>query len=555
MDTSQAADPSSDNMLALAPPTTIYAIRNGRGVSNGIFLRYDDCRKFIENNDAEYSVFQNMNDAFTYLNADSSVCQGGNSPNDNGANAVNLMATKTEDAMPITFTHNHDNGANAVNLMAAKTEDAMPSTFTHNHNARLTRTTLPGKKPTRVSVMSSFSKHAKRRIKADINPKRRPTKAWEKMFEQFKNHVQEKGTPHVQSIDDPALNKWTRQQETEYRNLQDGRGSSMFQAKIDELQHAGFKFTYVSIQDRYAMLYKFREDHGHFNVPPSNPLHKWVEKHRITAKKFSKGDSAAYFDMRLKELMALGVHASTQVLSEPMGDDNQLAWEHDQNWDHYFNQILNMQQENDHCDVSKEEDSELYAWVQRQHQEYLKIADGKPNHLTLERVQKLTDIGFIFEKRKQSVKWEERVKQLKRFQEKYGHVRVPKSDPELGVFVNRQRYEYTKMMAGKPSSMNEERLNELKALDFVFQAGKTPKNAHKKPWEERYQELVEYQGKKLVNDNIILDGSLGTIQQILTSTKEHMVLPWFLNRLLDWENGYIASEHTIRNSNKGSLAP
>jgi hypothetical protein len=96
---------------------------------------------------------------------------------------------------------------------------------------------------------------------------------------------------------------------------------------------------------------------------------------------------------------------------------------------------------------------------------------------------------------------------------------------------------------------------EQTALDFVFQAGKTPKSVHKKSWEERYQDLVEYQGKKLVNDNIILDGSLGTIQQILTSTKEHMVLPWFLNRLLDWENGYIASEHTIRNSNKGSLAP
>eukprot|EP01083_Nonionella_stella_P038192 103940_1 len=87
----------------------------------------------------------------------------------------------------------------------------------------------------------------------------------------------------------------------------------------------------------------------------------------------------------------------------------------------------------------------LQEWVQRQHQEYQKIQDRKSSKLTLARVQKLTDLGFIFQQRKQSVKWEDRIKQLKRFKQKFGHVRVPKSNPELGVFVNRQRYEYSKL--------------------------------------------------------------------------------------------------------------
>jgi hypothetical protein len=210
-----------------------------------------------------------------------------------------------------------------------------------------------------------------------------------------------------------------------------------------------------------------------------------------------------------------------------------------QSFDDHFNDLLAFKAKYSHCDVPCiGENTSLGRWCSEMRVSYKKIQNKQKPKVKLfnEQIQRLNDAGFkwslrplkkssIDDNRKRSVKWEERVKQLKRFQENYGHLRVPKSDPELGVFVNRQRYEYTKMMAGKSSSMNEERLHELTALDFVFQAGKTPKSVHKKSWEERYQDLVEYQGKKLVNDNIILDGSLGTIQQILTSTKEHMVLP------------------------------
>ena len=495
-------DPSSVD--ATLTPMRIYAIRRGKDVTNGVFLQYEDCKHMIEGiADAEYRVFENMNDALVYLNPIASSTDRPPTdyyvPNDvvsPDANAnVNVPAVKAE------ATHTEP---------AAMTFAAGQLATTPTTTSTSTSTSTSAKKPSRISAGSSFSKHARKRTKADNNPNRRPTKAWEKMFEKFKNHVKERGTHNVTSIDDPVLHKWTKQQEIEYKNLLNGKGSSMFEAKINKLQEVGFKFNYISIQDRYAMLFKFKEEHGHYNVPPSNELYKWIEKQRVAAKKFSRGDDAPYFDMRLKELMALGVHSSPEQDPVQMDATDELAYEHDQNWDVYFNQILRFKQENGHCHIPKSANKDLHAWVQRQHLEYQKIADGKPNHHTLERIQKLTDIGFVFEKRKQSVKWEERIMQLKRYKEKHGHMRVPKSNAELGVFVNRQRYEYTKMLSGKPSSLNKERLNELRAIDFVFQAGKKPKSTPKRTWEERFQELMEYKGEK----TFCLDYNLHRIELI-----------------------------------------
>ena len=345
-------------------------------------------------------------------------------------------------------------------------------------------------------LISPFSNQARNRVKAENNPKRRPTKAWERMHDKFKAHIDAKGTTVVYESDNAALFKWIRQQEIEYKNLLDGKGSSMFQSKIDKLQHLGFKFEYISVQDRYTMLIKFKEENGHYNVPSTLPvLDKWIEKQRSVAKKFAKGDSALYFDMRFKEFAALGIYTGTpEVPSEPLTEDEKLSREHDDHWHEYFDKIVEYKRQRGHLDVSPEDESSLQLanWVKRQHQEYQKIQEGKPSKFTLARVQKLTDIGFVFQQRKQSVKWEDRMKQLQHYKEKHGKVKVPKSDLELGVFVNRQRYEYTKLMAGKPSSLNTERMNELKALDFVFQAGKTPKSTQKKGWDERHQELARY---------------------------------------------------------------
>lgn len=474
-----ASSLAANSLVGRSKPTgvhsnsNIYAIREGVGITNGIFLRYEDCRHLIEHEESIYSVFQDMHDALIYLTADSSTASPVGLSDDKRNSDQNTV--NNPDEIMCTLPHAQTTNNCALSCQ----ENRMP--FTNN---------IGNQTSGRGSMFSSLSKKARKRTSAGINPNRRPTKAWEKMFDQFQKHVEGKVTPIVDSMDDPALHKWVKQQEIEYRNLLDGKGSSMFQAKINKLEGAGFKFSYVSLQDKYAMLLKFKEDNGHYDVPSSNQLYKWIEKQKTAAKKFSKGDSTNYFDMQFRDFTALGLCVGASNESKNIREE-----EHELKWDHYFTAISTYKRDNGDLDVIKEDNSDLFSWVQRQHQEYLKISEGKPSRLTLERVQKLTDIGFVFQQRKQSVRWDERIQQLKRFRQKHGHLQIPKRDPELGVFVNRQRYEYTKMMAGKQSSLTEERFNVLQDLGFVWQAGKKPKPTQKKSWEERYQELIEYKGK------------------------------------------------------------
>ncbi len=228
-----------------------------------------------------------------------------------------------------------------------------------------------------------------------------------------------------------------------------------------------------------------------------------MEKHRNCARKLAKNETSSYFDLKFKEFAALGVNIGIPMSSEiPLTSEETQAKDHDENWDHYYEKLVAFKREHGNLDITPDNDGSiegdelpLSAWVKRQHQEYQKIQDRKASKLTLARVQRLTDLGFVFQQRKQSIKWEDRLKQLKRYKLKNGHVRVPKSNPELGVFVNRQRYEYSKLMQGKPSSLTPSRLTDLRELGFVFVAGKTPKPTEKKTWDARYQELVDYKNK------------------------------------------------------------
>lgn len=66
------------------------------------------------------------------------------------------------------------------------------------------------------------------------------------------------------------------------------------------------------------------------------------------------------------------------------------------------------------------------------------MKEGNASKLTVNRLQMLNDLGFVFRKMGKTHTWEERMGQLKRYKEEFGHSKVPKSHPELGVFVNRQ---------------------------------------------------------------------------------------------------------------------
>jgi hypothetical protein len=107
--------------------------------------------------------------------------------------------------------------------------------------------------------------------------------------------------------------------------------------------------------------------------------------------------------------------------------------------------------------------------------------------LTKERVGLLNELGFSWDVPRPSV-WESNMKDLLDFKEQNGHVHVPLSKTgytKLAWFVRDQRRQYALFQRGEPSLMTPERVKELEAIGFCW-------DAHEASWQERYHELIAY---------------------------------------------------------------
>lgn len=292
------------------------------------------------------------------------------------------------------------------------------------------------------------------------------------------------------SKENADLKRWVKQQQTDYRLLKEGKPSGMFQLKIDKLKELDFKFNYVGAHDRIEALIEYKKQHGNYNVPQSHPvLGKWIQDERSIATTLISGNTNDFFEHKINELKALSVKTDCH------GQLTSVYDAEEQKWNEFFEQLVEYKKTHDTCEVAPSAHTPLSYWVVKQHQEYQKVKDGEPSRLTVDKMQKLIDLGFIFREVKTTLSWAERMEQLRKYKQEHGHVKVPKSHPELGVFVNRQRYEYSKWVDGRPSSMTEKRHKDLQELDFVFVAGKKMNQAsvkNKKTWDERYSELLHY---------------------------------------------------------------
>ena len=84
--------------------------------------------------------------------------------------------------------------------------------------------------------------------------------------------------------------------------------------------------------------------------------------------------------------------------------------------------------------------------------------------------------------------WDERYNELVQYRRMYGNCLVPhtwKHNKPLAQWVKRQRYQYKLRLAGRRSTLTDERLKALLDLGFVW-------NAHDAMWEEKFEELVKY---------------------------------------------------------------
>jgi Helicase associated domain len=95
--------------------------------------------------------------------------------------------------------------------------------------------------------------------------------------------------------------------------------------------------------------------------------------------------------------------------------------------------------------------------------------------LTDERVERLNSVGFVWSSHHTT--FEERLDELRMFQQETGHCNVPSQYPpnqKLSTWVKCQRRQYKLLMEGQKSNMTDERIEILNKHGFVWEIRKHP---------------------------------------------------------------------------------
>jgi hypothetical protein len=87
--------------------------------------------------------------------------------------------------------------------------------------------------------------------------------------------------------------------------------------------------------------------------------------------------------------------------------------------------------------------------------------------------------------------WNERFNELLDYKKNHGDCLVPQrypQNPQLGVWVNKQRAEYKLFKEGKKSSMTKERIQALESVGFIW----AKRRKGQPTWDLKFDELTEY---------------------------------------------------------------
>jgi hypothetical protein len=230
-------------------------------------------------------------------------------------------------------------------------------------------------------------------------------------------------------------------------------------------------------------------------------------------------------------------------------------------WNQRFHQLSFYKREQGDCRVKlSHSDPALSFWVLRQRRRYQK---GK---LPQEKVEKLNTLNFEWDHCRQT--WEGRYSELKRFSRRYGDTFIPNLEEfsELYRWVIQQRFQMKLYQEGEQSTLNDDRVNALKSIDFCFQ---NTRGTEAQLWEKRLRALQNY---KAMNGNCLVPFfsedylNLGrwAKKQCFLNRKgklslerrrrlEALDVEWFRSTL-SWNERYIQLQH-FRNIHGNCLVP
>jgi hypothetical protein len=173
---------------------------------------------------------------------------------------------------------------------------------------------------------------------------------------------------------------------------------------------------------------------------------------------------------------------SSTVEDSPLGgedvddmDGQRFKRFHEEKWSHRFKELLQFHREFGHSAVphTYPRNPQLARWVKRQRRQYKLRCDGRPSTMTLERLQLLDSVGFVWDSH--DVNWREKLAALDDFRRNHGHCNVPSNyaDKKLATWVKCQRRQYKLHTDKKASAMTEDRIQELAKRGFEWEIRST----------------------------------------------------------------------------------
>eukprot|EP00980_Cylindrotheca_fusiformis_P024873 scaffold12638_cov69-Cylindrotheca_fusiformis.AAC.3 len=140
-------------------------------------------------------------------------------------------------------------------------------------------------------------------------------------------------------------------------------------------------------------------------------------------------------------------------------------------WVQLFEELYKYKEEHGNCLVphTYAKNPALSRWVKRQRYQYRLKREGKMSTLTKVRLQKLEEVGFVWDSH--AAAWEQRHNELAAYRREHGHCNVPSQypeNPQLATWVKCQRRQCKIFRQGKKSNMTMERFTALDKLGFIW---------------------------------------------------------------------------------------
>eukprot|EP00978_Attheya_sp_CCMP212_P017859 scaffold48121_cov47-Attheya_sp.AAC.7 len=271
-------------------------------------------------------------------------------------------------------------------------------------------------------------------------------------------------------------------------------------------------------QHRLQELREYKAINGDTYVPVGYPqnrkLANWVKTQRSEYEKFYHGKDSHLTQERIQCLRDLGfdfqypVRAGINMISgmrvqnvsiattlnDPASSDVSVSW------NEKYEALVEYKKDHGHSRVPQRNKANpgLGNWVKKQRNDYAKLQRGQHSAISQDRIDKLNEIDFIWNLKTsgQSANdaiWMNFLEELRGFKKEHGHCNVPLKHGPLGKWVSTQRYRYRQRIMDNNSDLVDDRLRLLEELGFEFDTSSLQAALQSHIWEQRFEELCQFQ--------------------------------------------------------------